>query len=93
VVAVAGGIVAIWGAIRIITKFHRWLRSWKLLKRKEFERLIAVEAEYKTHKPQIERHEKWAEEAARDIEDQVKRMSGQIKIDEDWDPHLPLRNK
>jgi len=51
VTKIALAIGAIYGAVKGIHALVRWLRTWKILRRKEFDRLKAIEA--KKYQPDI----------------------------------------
>jgi hypothetical protein len=69
---IAGALVSIGGAIKYVPKWYRWLRSWKLIKRQEFKRLQALDAE------QQKRTERIAKEIKATIEG-----SQEVKVDSD----------
>lgn len=46
VATIAGGIAAIYGAVKAIIALWKWLRTWKIIKLQEFKRLKAIELKH-----------------------------------------------
>jgi hypothetical protein len=46
ILAIAGVIGLVWAGIKYIPKGHRWLRSWKFIKREELARFKQLAEEY-----------------------------------------------
>ena len=43
---IAGAVASIAGAVKYIPKLYNWVCSWKIVKRREFERLKTIEIEH-----------------------------------------------
>ena len=67
----AGALVSIFGAFKYLPKGYRWIRSWKLIKRREFERLKTIEAEHHKGEAEKERLRKLDSPIAREIRAQL----------------------
>lgn len=80
---IVGLIATCVGGLKYIPKGWRWLQSWKIVKRKEFERLLEVEAEYRKYAPAIERDMAYTAAVAQQIKRQMEQTQNVRKIDED----------
>ena len=74
----------IFGACKYIPKGWRWIFSWKMVKRKEFERLQEVEAEYKKHFALIQREKRKSMDIGQEIKKKLQREEEKLrKMNED----------
>jgi hypothetical protein len=98
---VAGALLSIGALIAYLPKGYRWLRSWKIIKRKEFDRLTGIEAEYNKYVPAIEKQKEKAAEAVKEIHRQLERAqdrshvraeSNRIRVNSEFDPRAQFKN-
>ena len=90
---VVGIIVGVCTIIAGIPPTVRWLRSWKILRLKEFERLIAIESDHQKCEAEKERLRKLDNPMAREIRAQIERAQKPQDVEVDSKFHLLFAEK
>ena len=80
VTQIAVSIGALWGAFKAIAALGRWVRSWTLIKRKDFDRLKTIEAE----------HQKCA--VSGQIPTEIEKPYEPLKVYSEFDPRVSFKN-
>jgi len=82
VTKIALAIGAIYGAVKGIHALARWLRTWKILRRKEFDRLKAIEA--KKYQPDIQDMRKRSAELGDEVEANLNETERLLESNRIW---------
>jgi hypothetical protein len=89
---IAAALVSIGTAIKYVPKGYRWIRSWKLIKRRDFEALQKILVEHQKCEAEKERLRKLNSPMAREIRAYLENPPD-VKVDSEFNVLEPFKNR